>query len=70
MRESGLVIFSQFSVFSLFSLALGIDSRLASDALESALFPAVMAMDEKAAMEFKTSLENEVSADAACFMAD
>lgn len=42
--------FSQLSVFSLlFSLVLGLESRLAKDALESAWFTVEIAIDENAA---------------------
>lgn len=42
--------FSQLSVFSLlFSLVLGLESRLARDALESAWFTVEIAIDENAA---------------------
>lgn len=47
---AGSGTFSQLSVFSLlFSVVLGLDSRLAKDALESAWFTVEIAIDENAA---------------------
>lgn len=46
---AGSGTFSQLSVFSLlFSVVLGLDSRLAKDALESAWFTVEIAIDENA----------------------